>query len=125
MFQGLRLHTDNAEVIGSIPSRGTKIPHVVQCDQQIFLKKDKYKEIVFLIYSFVKHLCPAWKVNLTTVEPGGLIHGSISSAWSRVSPTFILYKAPNILERTDEHLLVFRMKFRMQCVTADILLANG
>lgn len=69
-----------------------------------FKKKDKYKDIVFLIYSFVKHLCSAWKVNLTSVEPGGLIHGSISSAWSRVSPTFILYKTPNILERTDEHL---------------------
>ena len=80
--------------------------------------------MVFLIY-LLKYLCPAWKVNLTTVEPGGLVHGSIPSAWFRVSPTLILYEAPSILERTDEHLLVLRITSRMQCVTADVLLANG
>ena len=40
--QGLRLHTSNAEGMGSNPGQGTKIPHAIQHS----LKKKKIKKII-------------------------------------------------------------------------------
>ena len=34
VVQWLRLHTSNAEDMGSIPSQGTKVSHVVWCGQK-------------------------------------------------------------------------------------------
>ena len=39
----LRLHTSNADGVGSIPGQETKIPHAKQCSQRI--KKLKHKNI--------------------------------------------------------------------------------
>ena len=39
--QWLRLHASTARGTGSIPGRGTKIPHAMQCSQQLKKKKKK------------------------------------------------------------------------------------
>ena len=36
VVQQLRLHAFGAGDVGSIPGRGTKIPHAAQCSQEIF-----------------------------------------------------------------------------------------
>ena len=41
--QWLRLHTVTAELTGSIPGQGTKIPQAAQCSQ-----KKKVKMIIFI-----------------------------------------------------------------------------
>ena len=41
--QGLRLHTSNAEGMGSNPGQGTKIPHAIQHSLK---KKKKIKKII-------------------------------------------------------------------------------
>ena len=38
VVQRLRLHAFDAGDVGSIPGLGTKIPHAVQCSQEIFKK---------------------------------------------------------------------------------------
>ena len=43
VVQWLRLHTSNADGVGSIPGQETKIPHAKQCGQRI--KKLKHKNI--------------------------------------------------------------------------------
>ena len=48
--QWLRLHASIAGGAGSIPDRGTKIPHAMRCSQK------KKKKFFFFVYDFRKYL---------------------------------------------------------------------
>ena len=43
MAQWLRLHASNAEGTGLIPAQGAKLPHAIQCGQNLKLKKNLQK----------------------------------------------------------------------------------
>ena len=62
--QWLRLHAPNAGGTGSIPGRGTKIPHAPQCSQRtkFFLKRRS-------IFINLCPLCPLHQCNLTLIDP--------------------------------------------------------
>ena len=77
-FQGLRLHASKAGGTGSIPGRGTKIPHAAWCGQ----KKKRKKSIILKINLFIFYFWLCWV--FVAVHRLSLVaaSGGYSSLWS-------------------------------------------